>query len=108
MDSSSCTVGTINDQTLSMTSTSSFIVGESNSLSLVWYTGSPLKSGDVLTLTLPINYMSFTFFDRAQIVYNDNRIAVPSFAAGNSSVQYKYTLSSLFSTDTEIVANSKI
>lgn len=52
--------------------------------------------------------MSFTFFDRAQIVYNDSRIAVPSFAAGSSSVQYRYTLSSLFSSDTEIVANSKI
>lgn len=52
--------------------------------------------------------MSFTFFDRAQILYNDSRLAVPSFTSGNSTVQYKYTLSTLFSTDTEIVVNSKI
>lgn len=108
VDSSSCSVGVIGDQTLALTSSSTFIVGESNSLSLVWYTGSPLKAGDVLTLTLPVNYMSYTFFDRAQIIYNDSRLAVPSFASGNSTVQYKYTLGSLFSTDTEIALNSKI
>lgn len=111
VDSSACQVSPVIEQAFSITlaSTTSFMVGADNVLIMSWFTASPLRVGDVLTIGLPLSSMIFTQsqINSITLIYN-NKLAGRSVSAGNSSIQLRVTISSLFNPDTEISPGMQI
>lgn len=110
VDSSSCSIGTIVEQplTLSLTSVTPFVVGAINPLSFSWYTSSPLKVGDTFLISLPPASMLFvsSLINTIRVSYN-GRLAGRSISIGNSSQQYRINITSL-TPDTEISSGMQI
>lgn len=67
---------------------------------MTWNTASPLKAEDVLTITLPTSFMSFVQYGAAQLKYSGTKYPRIVASLGNSSLQERYSIFSLSSSDT--------
>lgn len=85
VDSSSCSVAAVSSQPITPSTTSSFTIGSPGLLSLSWTTNSPLIVGDTLTLALPANYMTYYDYIGTVITYGSSKIVLRSISNGNSS-----------------------
>ena len=69
VDQSTCSVTAVSATTLSLSTTSSFVLGVSEFLEISWTTTFPLIVGDIITVSLPLDYMEF--ISTAVVIYYD-------------------------------------
>lgn len=94
VDSSSCLVSPVSAQTISPITSNTFIVGNPGLLAISWQTSSPLNVNDTITLTLPVNYMSYYDYIGTAITYQSGKIVQRSIST-NSTQQVIYKITSL-------------
>mgnify|MGYP006995467350 CR=1 FL=1 len=106
VDSSSCTVSAVTSQTITPTTTNTFIIGNPNILSISWQTQSPLTTNDIIILTLPINYISYYNYIGTVLTYDSGNKVIQRSISTNSTQQVIYNITSL--SDSYISANNII
>ena len=103
--STTCSVAVVTPQAMSITTTSTFTVGETQKLDFSWTTNSPLIAGDSIKITLPSNYMSFQSLSSLSISANSQFVFYNTATVTDSQTR-TFTITTL--TVSEIPAGTVI
>ena len=105
--STTCSVSAVSSQSITISTTSAFTIGETQELKLSWPTSSPLAVGDNIKITIPSNYMSFQVLT-SMLIFADSSIIFFSTASVTSAEVRTFTIDTLPSGLTEIPTGATI
>ena len=84
----------VSAETLSLSTGDTFTVGEEDYLAIEWTTSHPLIVGDIITITLPTNYMEFVETNSV-VIFFDTTVASITVSSGATIYEKQFTISSL-------------